>query len=63
MYEDVLLSLRACAFMRRWKLAVHPYSPVTMTQGVMTRRLETTTFSHSLPMISLIFLPTDSNFV
>merc|ERR1712166_20803 len=45
MYEPMEESRKACAFIIRSMLAVHPYSPVTSTHGESTIRLDTTTFS------------------
>ena len=44
-YEDMDESRRACAFMMRSMLAVHPYSPVTKQHGESFKREDTWTFS------------------
>ena len=40
------MSRRAWAFMMRSMLALHPYSPVTSTQGLSTTRSDVTTCGH-----------------
>ena len=51
-YEDMEVSRRAWAFMMRSMLALHPYSPVTSTQGLSTTRSEVTTCGHDRGEIS-----------
>mmetsp|Transcript_7846 Transcript_7846/g.19566 ORF Transcript_7846/g.19566 Transcript_7846/m.19566 type:complete len:210 (+) Transcript_7846:436-1065(+) len=54
MYAAMELSRSACAFMMRSMLALHPYSPVTSTQGESTMRSDTSTFSTLSPRMSLM---------
>merc|ERR1711963_1235401 len=61
MYPMVLVSRRAWAFMMRSMLADQPYWEVTMQQGDVTRRLDTTTFSTLLSRISFMTLQSPSN--
>ncbi|TYZ63420.1 hypothetical protein PybrP1_008369 [[Pythium] brassicae (nom. inval.)] len=56
MYDDVLLSRSACAFMMRSMFADQPYSPVTSTHGDSTMRFEISTFSTLSSSTSLISL-------
>merc|ERR1712014_263254 len=54
MYEVMLLSRRACAFMMRSIFADHPYSEVVRTQGESAMRELIKTFSTLSPRTSFI---------
>merc|ERR1712060_451468 len=61
MYEVMLLSRKACAFMIRSMLADQPYSEVVRTQGESAMRELTNTFSTLSPSTSFISLVNGSN--
>merc|ERR1719437_13699 len=61
MYEVMLLSRRACAFMMRSMLADHPYSEVVSTHGESAKRELTKTFSTLSPNTSFINFVKGSN--
>merc|ERR1719401_3359337 len=61
MYEVMLLSRNACAFMIRSMFADHPYSDVVSTHGESAMRELTKTFSTLSPKTSFINLVNGSN--
>merc|ERR1711957_454278 len=61
MYEVMLLSRKACAFMMRSMFADHPYSEVVSTHGESAKRELTKTFSTLSPKTSFMSLVSGSN--
>merc|ERR1711957_814710 len=61
MYEVMLLSRKACAFMMRSMFADHPYSEVVSTHGESAKRELTKTFSTLSPNTSFMSLVSGSN--
>merc|ERR1719230_2372458 len=61
MYDDMLLSRRACAFIMRSMLADQPYSDVVRTQGESAILELTRTFSTLSPKTSFMSLVRGSN--
>merc|ERR1719272_2001661 len=61
MYDVMLLSRKACAFMMRSMFADQPYSEVVSTHGESAKRELTKTFSTLSPSTSFISLVNGSN--